>query len=62
MEGFDLRGGAGRLGLQGAPGTLPSALGVRIRVLQMQKPHPKGGTFTFGGDGGIRTPVQLPAN
>ena len=39
--GFDLPCGAGRLGLQGATGTLPSALGFEsCRFYNKQRPRP----------------------
>ena len=38
-EGFDLLCGAGHLGLQGAPGALPSALGFESLFYETQTAH-----------------------
>ena len=38
-KGFDLRCGGGHLGLQGAPGALPSALGFESLFYETQTAH-----------------------
>ena len=56
--GLDLRCGAGRLGLQGAPGALPSALGFESRERNAkQSSPPEGGLLCFGDPYGTRTQV-----
>ncbi len=53
--GLDLPCGAGRLGLQGAPGALPRALGFNslIWVTEKTEPPPVAGVLFFGGEVGI---------
>ena len=53
-KGFDLRCGAGRLGLQSAPGALLRALGFEsqrfLLYYYIQKPPPMTGAFVYGGE------------
>ena len=57
MEGFDLRCGAGHLGLKRTPGAFPSALGFESHTtIKNEETTHKGWLLRFGGDGGIRTP------
>ena len=60
VRGLDLPCGAGRLGLQGAPGALPSALGFKS-LPQMQKiPAPVGGRDLLARDKGFEPLRSLP--
>ena len=63
-EGFDLPSGAGHLGLQGAPGALPSALGFEspLGSFKTKQPSLTEWLLCFGGDGGIRTLDLTDAN
>ena len=60
--GFDLRCGAGRLGLQSAPGALPRALGFESCDTKTNRTPFAGCPVCFGGAGGIRTHVPVKAN